>query len=100
MIPAYAEIAVTTNFSFLRGASHPREFAAAATLYGLAAIGVADLITDLTQTGSTSPISEPIASERALFALKGRDSMIPNANGIAAPSPGLAQPWVIAGAGP
>jgi error-prone DNA polymerase len=38
----YAELAVTTNFSFLRGASHPQEFVAAAALYGLAAIGIAD----------------------------------------------------------
>ena len=26
MTPAYVELAVTTNFSFLRGASHPKEF--------------------------------------------------------------------------
>jgi error-prone DNA polymerase len=39
---AYAEIAVTTNYSFLRGASRPQEFAVAATLHGLAAIGIAD----------------------------------------------------------
>src|SRR6266852_190190 len=39
---AYAEIAVTTNYSFLRGASRPQEFAVAATLRGLAAIGIAD----------------------------------------------------------
>ncbi|HEY3776967.1 MAG TPA: error-prone DNA polymerase [Rhizomicrobium sp.] len=38
----YAEIAVTTNFSFLRGASHPREYVLAAALYGHAAIGIAD----------------------------------------------------------
>src|SRR5205085_12090596 len=38
----YAEIAVTTNFSFLRGASHPRELVLAAALYGHAAIGIAD----------------------------------------------------------
>jgi error-prone DNA polymerase len=38
----YAEIAVTTNFSFLRGASHAREFVIAAALYGHAAIGIAD----------------------------------------------------------
>jgi len=38
----YAEIAVTTNFSFLRGASHPREMVLAAALYGHAAIGIAD----------------------------------------------------------
>ena len=39
---AYAELAVTTNFSFLRGASHPKELAAAATLLKLSAIGIAD----------------------------------------------------------
>ena len=39
---AYAEIGVTTNFSFLRGASHPKEFAHAAALLGYAAIGIAD----------------------------------------------------------
>ncbi|HEX4533474.1 MAG TPA: error-prone DNA polymerase [Rhizomicrobium sp.] len=38
----YAEIAVTTNYSFLRGASHPREFAEAAVNLGLRAIGIAD----------------------------------------------------------
>ena len=39
---AYAEIAVTTNYSFLRGASRPKEFAATAARHGLAAIGIAD----------------------------------------------------------
>ena len=39
---AYAELAVTTNFSFLRGASHPQEMVAAAEALGLAAIGIAD----------------------------------------------------------
>ena len=39
---SYAELAVTTNFSFLRGASHPQEMVAAADQLGLAAIGIAD----------------------------------------------------------
>ncbi len=39
---AYAELAVTTNFSFLRGASHPGEMVATADTLGLAAIGIAD----------------------------------------------------------
>src|ERR1700722_20357778 len=39
---AYVELAVTTNFSFLRGASHPGEFVEPAALYGHAAIGIAD----------------------------------------------------------
>jgi error-prone DNA polymerase len=39
---AYAELAVTTNFSFLRGASKAEEFVLTAALYGHAAIGIAD----------------------------------------------------------
>ena len=39
---AYAELAVTTNFSFLRGASHPHEMVATADELKLAAIGIAD----------------------------------------------------------
>ena len=39
---AYAELAVTTNFSFLRGASHAEELVATADELGLAAIGIAD----------------------------------------------------------
>src|SRR5580692_62139 len=39
---AYVELAVTTNFSFLRGASHPAEMVATADALGLTAIGIAD----------------------------------------------------------
>src|SRR5215475_3120088 len=39
---AYAELAVTTNFSFLRGGSHPAEMVATAEALGLTAIGIAD----------------------------------------------------------
>lgn len=39
---AYAELAVTSNFSFLRGASHPPEMVERAAELGLAAIGLAD----------------------------------------------------------
>ncbi|MEJ0093090.1 MAG: error-prone DNA polymerase [Methylocella sp.] len=42
MSAGYAELAVTTNFSFLRGASHPEELVAAAMASGLAGIGIAD----------------------------------------------------------
>jgi error-prone DNA polymerase len=38
----FAEFAVTTNFSFLRGASHPEEYVARAHELGLAGIGIAD----------------------------------------------------------
>ncbi len=39
---AYAELCVTSNFSFLRGASHPEELVERAAELGLAAIGIAD----------------------------------------------------------
>ena len=39
---AYAELAVTTNFSFLRGASHPGDFVERAAELGHAAIGITD----------------------------------------------------------
>ncbi len=42
---AFAELALTTNFSFLRGASHPDEMVAEAKRLGLAGVGVADRCT-------------------------------------------------------
>lgn len=38
----YAEIGVTSNYSFLRGASHPHELVKTAAALGYAAIGIAD----------------------------------------------------------
>src|ERR1700738_982418 len=40
--PRYAELQVTTNFSFLRGAAHPDELVVTAAASGHAAIGVTD----------------------------------------------------------
>src|SRR5215813_4227269 len=40
--PAYAELQVTSNFSFLRGASHPDELVVTAAAFGLAAIAITD----------------------------------------------------------
>ena len=42
MKPAYAELAAASNYSFLRGASHPREIISRAAELGLEAIGLAD----------------------------------------------------------
>ncbi len=42
VVAAYAELQVTTNFSFLRGASHPDELVLRAQELGLLAMGVAD----------------------------------------------------------
>jgi error-prone DNA polymerase len=41
-LPRYAELDITTNFSFLRGGSHPEELVATAKLFGLDAIAVTD----------------------------------------------------------
>ena len=41
-IPAYAEIGITTNFSFLRGGSHPQEYVHRANELHLPVIGIAD----------------------------------------------------------
>src|SRR5882672_82156 len=38
----FAELAVTTNFSFLRGGSHPEEFVGQAAELGLTGVAVAD----------------------------------------------------------
>ncbi len=38
----FAELAALSNFTFLEGASHPRELVAAAKLLGMPAIGIAD----------------------------------------------------------
>jgi error-prone DNA polymerase len=40
--PRFAELATATNFSFLRGASHPEELVAQAAQLGLSGIGIAD----------------------------------------------------------
>jgi len=40
--PAYAELQVTTNFSFLRGGSHPEELVQTAKARGLSALAVTD----------------------------------------------------------
>src|SRR5499426_2177812 len=39
---SFAELAAATNFSFLRGASHPHEIVGQAAELGLAAVGIAD----------------------------------------------------------
>ncbi|ABD87292.1 error-prone DNA polymerase [Rhodopseudomonas palustris] len=42
MTPVYAEIGITTNFSFLRGGSHPQDYVQQASELRLPVIGIAD----------------------------------------------------------
>ena len=46
-LPDYAELHCLSNFSFLRGASHPKELVQRAADLGHAAIGIADRNTGL-----------------------------------------------------
>jgi len=55
--PDYAEIGVTTNFSFLRGASHPQEYVHRAGEYRLRAIGIADRLVNEWSGAHTSTSS-------------------------------------------
>ena len=41
-IPGYAEIGITTNFSFLRGGSHPQDYVHQASELRIPVIGIAD----------------------------------------------------------
>ena len=38
----FAELSITSNFTFLTGGSHPEEYARRAALLGLSAIAIAD----------------------------------------------------------
>ena len=40
--PDYAEIGITTNFSFLRGGSHPQDYVRQASALRVPVIGIAD----------------------------------------------------------
>ncbi len=42
MLPAYAELHCLSNFSFLRGASHPEELVERAAALGYAALAITD----------------------------------------------------------
>src|SRR5258708_9283467 len=55
----YAELAVTTNFSFLRGASHAEELVACAKRLGLSGIGIAD------RNSVAGVVPAPIAAQAA-----------------------------------
>jgi hypothetical protein len=61
VVTDYAELAVTTNFSFLRGASHAEELVTRAKALGLAGIGIADR--------NTSARGSPSRTARRTFLL-------------------------------
>jgi error-prone DNA polymerase len=62
--PPYAEIAVTSNFSFLRGASKPEELVATAYAYQYEAIGIADRNTLAGVVRAYAALNDPRLSEK------------------------------------
>src|SRR3546814_8558580 len=78
--PAFAELVAATNYSFLRGASHPAEMVAEAMALGLAGIGIADrnsvagvvrawaFLKELAAKGKDSPDFRFVVGARLVFA--------------------------------
>ena len=68
--PAYAELAVTNNFSFLRGASHPNELIERAIELGVAGLGIADRNTVAGVVRAHTAAQEEDANGNKTFKLK------------------------------
>lgn len=78
--PAFAELVAATNYSFLRGASHPAEMVAEAMALGLSGIGIADrnsvagvvrawtFLKELEVKGEDSPHFRFVVGARLVFA--------------------------------
>ena len=62
--PPYAEIAVTSNFSFLHGASKPEEMVLTAYAYGYEAIGIADRNTLAGVVRAYAALDDPRLTEK------------------------------------
>src|ERR1700716_700539 len=57
--PDYAEIGITTNFSFLRGGSHPQDYVHQASELRIPVIGIADHNTLAGGVGVYSELKNP-----------------------------------------
>jgi error-prone DNA polymerase len=65
MTISYAEIGITTNFSFLRGGSHPQDYVHQASELHLSAIGIADHNTLAGIVRAYSELEDPDVRHRA-----------------------------------
>ena len=92
-IPRHAEIGVATNFSFLRGASHPEELVARSAELGLSAIGIADRNTLAGVVRARRHARANIARRSAIFARwRARGWRSPTIRLTSSPSPKTAPP--------
>jgi DNA-directed DNA polymerase III PolC len=80
---AFAELSITSNFSFLSGASHPEEFARRAAELGLPAIAVADLNSVAGVVRAHQALREIARGAEARL----RDTAPPTTQNAATPSP-------------
>lgn len=62
----FAELSITSNFTFLTGASHPEEFMQRAALFGLPAIAIADANSVAGIVRAHTPRRLILGSERAM----------------------------------
>lgn len=67
----YAELQATTNFSFLRGASHPHELVQGATVLGLEAVGICDRNSLAGVVRAWSEVQDRLAAGDKIRALTG-----------------------------
>jgi len=85
----YIEFATTSNFSFLRGASHPEELMAQAAHVGMAGLGLAD-------RNSVAGVVRAHLAKReqtlALNIIRARDSPSPTARPTSSPTRATAPP--------
>ena len=68
----YAEIGITTNFSFLRGGSHPQEYVHQASEFDLPAIGIADHNTLAGVVRAYSELENPELKHKPKFLIGSR----------------------------
>ena len=78
---AYAEIGVTTNFSFLRGGSHPQEYVHQAGALRLQAIGIADRNTLAGVVRAYSELANPELAYKPRLLIGARLEVLPAAGG-------------------
>ena len=70
--PDYAEIGITTNFSFLRGGSHPQDYVHQASELGLPVIGIADHNTLAGVVRAYKELGNPAVTRKPKFLIGSR----------------------------
>ena len=71
-IPGYAEIGITSNFSFLRGGSDPRAYVQQASELGISAIGIADHNTLAGVVRAWKELDNPVVTRKPKFLVGAR----------------------------